>query len=123
MAYEIQIERENDYLSVKAKGDRTLDSVMGMVNEAISVCDDHGLEKIFINMKEMTGQLGTFNSYELVRDRLREIWRIARLKASVVDREENQERFRFVENVAHNNGFRISVFSDSNEALEWLNED
>ena len=75
-----------------------------------------------VDVKEMTGQLKVFDVYDLGTGAFKGLRRPGRLKVSVVDLEDNRDRFGFFETVVQNQGFNLRFFSDADEAVRWLLE-
>jgi len=122
MSYRLDIRKEPQYLSVQVSGIRTPETILSVAKEIIAICDDSGHNRVLIDVQEMTGQLKTFDVYDLGTGALKGLRRPGRLKVSVVDLEDNRGRFGFFETVVQNQGFNLRFFSDADEALRWLLE-
>ena len=121
MSYELSFKKEPDYLYVQVTGIRTVENFIAMGMDFLTVADKHGYSKVLLDMREMTGELNTLDSYKLGTKDLSELWHtIGRPKVSVIDLEANRERFEFMENVAVNKGVNLSIFTDVDKAMEWL---
>ena len=120
MSYELSFRHEPNYLYVKAKGIRTVENIIAMSKDILAVRDKHGYNKLLLDVRQMTGGLSTADAYQLGTKDFQEHRRPGQLKASIVDLEDNCERFQFMENVAVNMGLNLRIFSDVDEAMTWL---
>jgi hypothetical protein len=122
MPYELNIKNESDYLYVEVTGNRTLDTIIDMAKDILQACDKQGYGKTLIDVRGMTGKLKTIDAYELGTKDLQKFRRTGQLKASIIDVDENRERFLFLESVCINVGYYLRIFSDTDEAIRWLCE-
>jgi len=83
MSCELDIRCEPDYLHVQATGIRSMETVMAVAQESIKAIDEHGYNKILIDVQRMTGKLSNFSIYELGREDFEKIRGNTRFKAAV----------------------------------------
>jgi hypothetical protein len=121
MSYEVTINKEENFLHVQAAGERTLDNILAITHEIMAAYARHGIPKVLVDVREIEGALSTMEGFELPTEHFQKI-RDQRIlqKAAIVDRKENEERFRFFQTVAENRGFNLRVFTDVDEATSWL---
>lgn len=123
MSYKVNIRYEPDYLYVQASGVRSIENLIPMVREYIEANDEHGYKKLLLDVRGMTGQLSSFQSYDLCKELPGKVEGFRpNKKTAVVDSEENRERFRFVEDVLINMGFNFRFFTNTADAERWLCE-
>lgn len=123
MSYELIIKKEPDYLHVQVIGIRTLATVIDMARDVVAACDEHGYRKALVDVREMIGRLEFHESYQIGTKDLQKLRRAGRkTQVSIIDREENRPRFEFLETVARNRLFNIRIFSNDDEAVNWLLE-
>jgi len=109
------------YLYVQASGIRSIENLIPMVREYIEANDEHGYKKLLLDVRGMAGQLSTFESYDLCKQLPDKVKGFRpNKKTAVIDLEENRERFRFVENVLYNMGFKFRFFTNTADAEIWL---
>ncbi len=123
MSYELRFKHNPDYLSIHASGIRTLENIIGITLDYIAERDKHGYRKVLLDVREMTGKLSTIDAYNLGTEELEKFRRTGEVKVSIIDLEDNRERFQFMENVATNMGLNLRIFSDVDKALKWLGVD
>jgi hypothetical protein len=123
MSYELTIKKREDVLWVKATGTRSLQTVLAMSEDIFTACIEQNTTKVLVDVRALEGRLETMEAYQIpdkhfpkMRDRS------VITRAAIVDLEEFRNIYKFFENVAVNRGFALRVFSDLDEALEWLNE-
>ena len=121
MSYELSYKHESDYLHIQATGIRTVENFIAISMDLLTEADKHGYSKVLLDMRLTTGGLKPFDAYNLGSKDLAELWRtIGHPKVAVIDLEANRERFEFMENVAVNVGVNLRMFTDVDEAMEWL---
>ena len=121
MSYELSYTHEPDYLHIQATGIRTVENLIAVAIDFLTESDKHGYRKILVDYRGMTGGLKIIDLYTVGTKNLSELWRtISHPKVSVIDWEDNRERFEFMENVAVNVGVNLRMFTDVDEAMEWL---
>ena len=120
MSYELSYKHEPNYLHVQVTGIRTIENIIAMLKDYHAVSDKHGYSKVVLDVRGMTGKLGVFNAYKLGKKNVQEFSQPGQLKVSIIDLEENRELSEFMENVVVNAGFNVRIFSDVDEAMEWL---
>ena len=119
MSYDLNIKKETDYLYVQAKGTRTIEAVMSMANDVLSSCLEHKCRKALVDIQLMDGSLDPIDSYEFSIDYLPKS-ATGNIKAVVVDREENRNRYELIAHNARKHGLDIHILSDVDKAIELL---
>jgi len=94
-----------------------------MSNDIMEACARHGTPKALIDVRALEGSLPTLNAYEIPKAFFQTIRdRSVLQKSAIVDLKENEDRYKFLENVAVNLGYMLRIFSDVDEALQWLQD-
>jgi len=122
MPYELTFVNEDGFLSVHATGVRTRDAVLAMANEILNTCDKRQYNRVMVDVRKMTGQLNTFETYDMTTVDLTRLRRFRNIKIALLDLEKNRERVVFFETVSRNMGFNLMAFLDMNDATKWLLE-
>lgn len=124
MTYRLELRKEKDVVYVRASGIRSRETVSSIAHEILDACDKHQVDRVLVNVQELTGRLSIFDSFMLVAEEFPKLKRRQILKkAALVDNRERRERFRFFELLAHNRGYNLRIFDDADEALEWIRGD
>jgi predicted GTPase len=123
MSYNLKFEKKNNILWVTATGARSLQTVLDITKDIIAACADSQIKKVLLNVCALKGRLSNIDAYEIparyfpgMRDRS------TITQVAIVDRKQLEESDKFFENVAVNRGFMLRFFSDTAEAIKWLND-
>ena len=121
MPYDLIIEKKGDVLWGTATGTRSLETVVAIAKQILAGCVNEKLMKVLIDVRALEGRLRTMEAYEMVDQFFPEIRdRSVITRSAVVDLKEFESSYRFFENLAANRSFTLRIFSDPNEAVEWL---
>ncbi len=121
MSYELTYKKEKDILLVKVCGMRSFKAIIEIVKDIQQICIKQKTCKVLIDVREMEGHLKTMEAYELpalVFPKFRDLNIFE--KSAIVDREESRPYYSFFENVSVNRGFNLRVFTNIEDATEWL---
>ena len=121
MSYDLTYKKEKGILKVKVSGMRSFKTVLSVITDIQQICLKQNTPRVLIDVRELKGHLKTMEAYELpafVFPKIRENSIIE--KSAIVDLEESRDFFSFFENVSVNRGFNLRVFTDMEDATEWL---
>lgn len=123
MSYYLDVEKKDGVLWVKATGTRSFENVLAISKDIMAACTEHEVKKVLLDVRALKGRLSTMESYEIpdkyfpkIRDRS------VVDRTAIVDWKEADGRAPFFELVAENRGFMIRIFSDTDQAIEWLTD-
>ncbi len=121
MAISFEFQFKEGILLVKAKGrDESVEEVIGyglsIKEEALRL----GAEKILCDERQLIYALGTFNTFESAEFIAEHVPKIA--KVAVVCDPSNLGEAQFYETVVVNRGLELRVFTQMNEAKNWLHQ-
>jgi hypothetical protein len=111
---------EKEYLTACAFGSRTRAVVSSLVTEISNAAIQKQCRKVLIDVRELQGWLGVFDSYYIVTKDLQRLRGKGIVKAAIVDRPLPRMREMFFQTVSHNRGFNLRIFEDPEAALAWL---
>ena len=120
MSYELSFKHESDYLYVQATGTRNLENIVAMVKDFFAERDRHGYSNVLLDVRGMVGGLNTIETFRLGKKNLQPVRPPGQAKISVLDLEENRERFQYMEGIAINIGLILRIFTDVDKAITWL---
>ena len=121
MSYQLSYRKAPDYLHIEAAGIRTVENFIAISTELLTKTEEHGYKKVLLDMRGVTGGLRIVDLYKVETKHLSQLWRTTgRPQVVVIDWEDNRKRFEFMETVAVNNGVNTRMFTDVDEATEWL---
>jgi hypothetical protein len=118
--YALAIEAKGNHLFVRASGVRTRDTVTAMTMEILDAALANRLSKVLIDVTGLKGRLGILDSYLVVQDVFSKLRGKGLRKAAIVDEQGPAIREWFLETVARNRGFNVRIFTDQEDALQWL---
>ena len=123
MHYNLEIHIQGDVLIVTAKGNRSLQTIMAMSKEILAACVRDGKKKVICDVRELKGRLSTLEAFDVpdkyfpkIRDKS------VITHSAIVDLKEYEKSYKFFEDVAVNRGFVLRIFSNIDEAIEWIGE-
>lgn len=121
MLYDLQIEKESDFLSVKISGIRNSNTISKAAKEIIETCKINKCLKVIIDVRELEGRMSILESYMFVSREFTHLKQFSSLeKAAVVDNKESKKRLKFFERTANSFGFNLRTFVEPDEAREWM---
>jgi hypothetical protein len=112
---------QEDVLIITAIGSRSLETVVAIAQEIKSLCEEHGVANVLVDVRGLEGRLRAADAFFLVIKHFKTFrdLRVIR-KAAILDQNLSEDRHRFLENVAVNRGYNFKIFDDFDEAIEWL---
>jgi hypothetical protein len=117
---QLTIQVRDDYIHARAIGRRTRSAVASLAADIGRSAIEAGLHKILVDVRELEGWLGLFDSYFVVRDSLSALRGRGIQKAAIVDRPAPTPGERFFELTARNRGFNLRIFESLQAAIRWL---
>lgn len=118
MSFEFKLEPRDGYLHAEVWGPFDLAQVKQSFPQLLEACRSHGLAKVLIDARKLTGEIDTMSRFEFgqfIAGAMTTPIEIVMLAAK-----EHLWPDRFVENVAQNRGVLYRVTADPKEALEWI---
>lgn len=124
MSWEIEFVGKDGILHLKAKGVMNIDLIKQMSSQTISSAAEHGTNKYLVDFREMVPEVSTMNINDLPKIFHEFGMTHGSCMAMVFSpSSEKKEDFFFFETVSRNQGLRIRLFMDLNEASQWLKRD
>jgi hypothetical protein len=94
--------------------------MLSAVNGAAAACRDRGCTRVLFDCRLMSGKVTVTDRFEIGKHAASTIPRPVRI--AVLGPVEEISRYRFFETVARNRGLMVTVFSDLDEAIQWLED-
>jgi hypothetical protein len=120
--YNVETKIEKDYLIMSVSGNRTLEDSLDLISAVVRICQQRGLDKVVVDIRELTDQPEVVSEFKLAKTAAIEAIGGVR-KVALVCGPETHIYFSFFEKVARHQGLCLSVFLNKNEAIEWMAED
>ncbi|MGA2502881.1 MAG: hypothetical protein ABSG01_02170 [Anaerolineales bacterium] len=111
---------EEEYMIAKAAGSRTRIVVATLVKEIAQAARENQRGKVLIDVRELEGWLGVFDSYYIVTKDFQRLRGKGIKKVAIIDRPLPKMREKFFETVSNNRGFNLRIFENPETALDWL---
>ena len=116
----IRIIQEEAYIRFDYTGE--FSEIMGKqcIDAMVEACSQVQISKALLDCRNMTGEIQMFSSFMVAEYGVKMIGIIS--KTALVGREDQMLHNNFVENVAVNRGVNLKIFTDADEAIDWLKE-
>ena len=116
----LRIIQEEAYLHFDYTGE--FSEVLGKrcIDVMVEACSQVQISKALLDCRNMTGEIQMFSSFMVAEYGIKMIGIIS--KTAIVVREDQMLHSNFVENVAVNRGVNFKIFTDADEAIDWLKE-
>ena len=123
MCMEIYITVKSDYIYLRCTGDVSPEEVKKLFSRSIDAMFEHGISKVLIDVKSVTGDLTTMDRIECADFLADEILNRALGKVekiTVVGDEPPLDPCRIGEVLARGRGVNVMVTTDLDEAIWWI---
>jgi len=118
LAFKIKVNTEEDYILVEHYGDTDLDENIQAGEKALRVAINNQIMNILVDVTGITGAVSIMDLFASTKHHA-ETAKIRPLTA-IYGRQDQKRELEFMENVGVNRGMSIKIFTDKNEALDWL---
>ena len=120
MSYKLKTMEKKDYLYANVEGNRTSESIKNVTRDICEMCVKNQFSKVLIDVRNFKENVELIKLYSLASIELPEIIQKRIKKVAIIDREGIEDNQRFFENVARNRGHNVRIFTDINDAEQWL---
>lgn len=117
MSYNLTVNQNNNVLYVVISGKLSKLDIFSLALNAKEYLKDESIRKVLLDLTACTGRLNLFDSLDLAGSYPQFL---KEFKIAIIDIDENIEKSRMHEKIAHNRGFSIVCFTEHDEALAWL---
>ena len=114
----LRIIQEEAYIRFVYTGEFSVVLGKQCVDAMVEACSQVQLFKILLDCRKMTGEIQIFDSFEVAKYGVEMLG--STYKTALVGREDQMLPDNFVENVAVNRGVNLKLFTDIDEAIDWL---
>lgn len=117
----LEYEEKGGILHVCAIGKRTREAIIRFVPDIYAACAEKKLSKVLLDIRGLEGRLPIREDYDIPSRFFPTVRNLNVInRAALVDLKEFERDDAFFETVAVNRGFNLRIFSNSDEALQWL---
>jgi hypothetical protein len=114
----VDVVRKEGYLHLTAHGSFSLDGGRHTLDAVAAACAQEDCDLVLLDCRSLEGELPVMDRFDVAEYGASAVPHS--IKIAVLAQEEQILSDRFFENVARNRGLTLSMFSDPDEALEWL---
>ena len=116
----LKIIQEEAYIRFDYSGE--FSEVLGKqcIDAMVEACRQVQISKALLDCRNMTGEIRIFDSFKVAEYGVKMVGAI--FKTALVGRQDQMLPDNFVENVAVNRGINLKIFTDADDAIDWLKE-
>jgi hypothetical protein len=118
MSLQLQIEEMPDFLIARFTGPGAAEEVWQQYESIAERCKRANKNKLLLDFLEAHGEISLVDRYFLGGEA--QIFKRYNLQVATANRPEHLDEKKFVEIVARNRGVNFRVFTNVEDALEWL---
>ena len=118
MSLQLQIEEMPDYLIARFTGPGAAEEVWQQYESIAEHCKRANKNKLLLDFLEAHGEISLMDRYFLGGEA--QIFKNYNLQVATANRPEHLDEKKFAEIVARNRGVNFRVFTNVEDALEWL---
>jgi hypothetical protein len=118
--FQLTMEVKADCLHVQASGLRSPETAAAISVEVFNAALKTHLQKVSIDIRELTGDFGIMDVYTLVKDILINLTGKGVNQVAIMDIRRSVVQGWFLETVAQNRGINFRVFEEEKAATDWL---
>jgi hypothetical protein len=118
-AHQIDIRKESGYLHVILRGRRTPETIKAMAEAIYAACTEHECFKVLADTRELIGRLSVVDQY-YIPSQIPNDPAARRIRLAAIDLEKDRKIWTFFETVFRNAGYKVKIFTDPDEAINWL---
>ena len=112
--------KKHDFLFVKVKGNRSIETIMDSTKQIVEKCNKKKCSKVLVDVRNFNNRINFSDIFNLVSKDLPDIINHKIKKVAIVDVDGHNFNKEFFENVAVNRGHNVKIFTDINNAMDWL---
>lgn len=118
MAHQIEITKAEGYLQLTFSGPFSPAGAQESIDAMVNACASEGCPKVLFDCRPMTGDLTVSDRFETGTYGASKI--PGHVKIAMLGREDQISADNFFETVARNRGVNVTVFTEIDAALAWL---
>lgn len=120
MSYELKIKNKNNYLNATVQGQRNTESIKNVTKEICEMCIKNQHSKVLIDVRNFKEHIAVNEIRSLASIELPDIIKKKIKKVAIIDEKGSEDNQRCFENVARNLGHNVRIFTNINDAEQWL---
>jgi hypothetical protein len=117
---DVKTEPRSDYIYVRMSGDWQADvPIEGHPDAMARACSQANCQRLLVDVRELTGNMDTLVIFHR-GEKIAKVFAFSSIQIAIVGTKERVHMLSFFENVIVNRGAVLRVFTDIDEATEWL---
>ncbi len=108
-----------DFITVRVVGGDSKDEILNHAKTISEACHKNGICKALVDMRESTDRVAPMETFNMATKDLPNIL-FNRVRKIAFLRKELNENDMFFENVLRNRGHLVQIFTDPDEAQDWI---
>lgn len=120
MAYQVTYIPEDDIVQVTVDGEFNFEAVLNLSSNLVRELAENGSHRVLNDQRKARLKLSTLEIFKLPR--VAKAFGLANNTKVAIVFHENKKDYRFIESAALNHGYFVKIFSDIDEAKNWLIE-
>jgi hypothetical protein len=123
MAWKVEVDSEKGFIHTVYSGVVTKDDILDSMAETVKMLSGKGPQKFFTEWIDAISTLSTTEIFAIPSE-----WEDSKMNkgsvlALVVQKDDrSQKDAKFYENICVNRGWRVRVFTQRNDAIQWLED-
>ncbi len=85
---------------------------------ALHALKEHQLHRVLVDARRIDSKMSPFDDFEFTKGH--QLTSLTSVRIALVHRPNESKRFGFIENVSVNRGGNMKIFTDPEEAIDWL---
>jgi hypothetical protein len=118
MSEVLEIQDKQDYIHATYSGVFSVEASKRVIDKLIQAGSGNAQYKVLLDCRSMTGALPVFDRYQVVSYGVNMVGKVSRF--ALVRKKEPGPIDLFTETVARNRGINMKIFTDIDQALDWL---
>ena len=114
----LKIIQSKGYILFDFSGEFNQEAGKQVIDAMVEACTQSQISRALLDCRNMTGEIQILESFMVAKYGVKMIGSIS--KFALVGREDQMFPDDFVENVAVNRGINLKLFTDADEAVNWL---
>jgi hypothetical protein len=121
MEYNVDYDQENDYLIASYEGVLNFETMKEYMREIVKKGQECNCKRLLNDLRKARIGKDTMTIFNTPEAMEKEGIDLGWIRAVVVDKQ-HKEDFRFYETVAMNRGHQVRLFTEFDDAINWLKE-
>ena len=118
MPHSVEVIEDAEYVKVVFSGEMSKQDHETGRDDAVRALKESGFTRLLVDARPIDAKMSALDDYEFTREH--QSTPIGLVRIAVVYRDEESERFKFIENVSVNRGGNMRIFTNPDEAVDWL---